>query len=61
MFAEERNTKWPGNMWVRLTAIEATTAAEPSNIDWTSPTISKKQSVRMRWNTQVLLTELCSS
>lgn len=31
------------------------------HIDWTSPTISKKQSVRMRWNTQVLLTELCSS
>lgn len=31
------------------------------HIDWTLSIISKKQSVRTRWNTRVLLTELCSS
>lgn len=31
------------------------------NKDWTLSIISKKQSVSTRWNTRVLLTELCSS
>lgn len=31
------------------------------HVDWTSSIISKKQPVRLRWDTRVLLTELCSS